>query len=110
VLTQITSFPSRHVKNLESRSQLLDAALSSADEANRRWEECRTVVDALKVENGQLRAEVTQLRAENAALHGALANGNAADAATTYARAKESAAIAAAEALAAAEKQGESSK
>ncbi|KAF8135441.1 hypothetical protein EV363DRAFT_1320709 [Boletus edulis] len=31
------------VKALESRSQLLDAALASADEANRRWEECRAL-------------------------------------------------------------------
>ncbi|KAF8591009.1 hypothetical protein K439DRAFT_1657097 [Ramaria rubella] len=45
-----------HVKALESRSQLLDTALASADEANRRWEECRALVDQLRVENAALRA------------------------------------------------------
>ncbi|KAJ7925234.1 hypothetical protein B0H13DRAFT_2314736 [Mycena leptocephala] len=50
----------QHVKSLESRSQLLDAALASADEANRRWEECRVLVDQLRVENAALRAALTQ--------------------------------------------------
>lgn len=45
---------------MESRSQLLDAALASADEANRRWEECRTLVDQLRVENAALRAALAQ--------------------------------------------------
>lgn len=49
----------RHVKALESRSQLLDAALASADEANRRWEECRALVDQLRVENAALRATLS---------------------------------------------------
>lgn len=53
-------FQSRHVKALESRSQLLDAALASADEANRRWEECRALVDQLRVENAALRAALSQ--------------------------------------------------
>jgi len=52
-----------HVKELEARSQLLDAALGSADEANCRWEECRALVDTLRVENGGLRAEIAGLRA-----------------------------------------------
>jgi hypothetical protein len=51
------------MKELEARSQLLEAALSSADEANRRWEECRAIVDQLRNENGGLRAEVASLRA-----------------------------------------------
>ncbi|KAJ7218128.1 hypothetical protein GGX14DRAFT_439932 [Mycena pura] len=50
----------QHVKQLESRSQLLDAALASADEANRRWEECRVLVDQLRIENAALRAALTQ--------------------------------------------------
>ncbi|KAJ6586855.1 hypothetical protein DFH09DRAFT_236231 [Mycena vulgaris] len=50
----------QHVKSLESRSQLLDAALASADEANRRWEECRVLVDQLRVENAALRAALNQ--------------------------------------------------
>ncbi|KAJ7072388.1 hypothetical protein C8F01DRAFT_1103831 [Mycena amicta] len=50
----------QHVKQLESRSALLDAALQSADEANRRWEECRVLVDQLRVENAALRAALTQ--------------------------------------------------
>ena len=50
----------RHVKALESRSQLLDAALASADEANRRWEECRALVDQLRIENAALRAALSQ--------------------------------------------------
>lgn len=51
------------MKELEARSNLLEAALSSADEANRRWEECRAIVDQLRNENSQLRAEVASLRA-----------------------------------------------
>ncbi|OAX40368.1 hypothetical protein K503DRAFT_662118, partial [Rhizopogon vinicolor AM-OR11-026] len=47
----------QHVKALESRSQLLDAALASADEANRRWEECRAL-------NDRLRDDITHLREE----------------------------------------------
>ncbi|KAH9485319.1 hypothetical protein JR316_0002227 [Psilocybe cubensis] len=50
----------QHVKALEARSQLLDAALASADEANRRWEECRALVDQLRVENNALRAALAQ--------------------------------------------------
>ena len=53
----------RHVKALESRSQLLDAALASADEANRRWEECRALVDQLRVENANLRAALSNTAA-----------------------------------------------
>ena len=53
-------FSDRHVKALESRSQLLDAALASADEANRRWEDCRQLVDQLRIENAALRAALQQ--------------------------------------------------
>jgi hypothetical protein len=56
----ITPSTNRHVKALESRSQLLDAALASADEANRRWEECRALVDQLRIENAALRAALSQ--------------------------------------------------
>lgn len=62
----------RHIKALESRSQLLDTALTSADEANRRWEHCRVHADQLQIENAALRAENATLRAENAALRAAL--------------------------------------
>lgn len=48
------------MKALESRSQLLDAALASADEANRRWEDCRALVDQLRIENAALRAALSQ--------------------------------------------------
>jgi len=51
-----------HVRDLEARSQLLDAALSSTEEANRRWEECRQLVDQLRAENVGLRAEINNLR------------------------------------------------
>ncbi|KAI1795704.1 hypothetical protein LXA43DRAFT_733373 [Ganoderma leucocontextum] len=54
----------QHVKTLESRSQLLDAALASADEANRRWEECRTIVDQLRIENATLRAALQAAQAQ----------------------------------------------
>ena len=57
--------PCRHVKALESRSQLLDAALASADEANRRWEDCRQLVDQLRIENAALRTLISQLQASN---------------------------------------------
>ena len=59
----------RHVKTLESRSQLLDAALASADEANRRWEECRTIVDQLRIENTTLRAALQATQAQLMALN-----------------------------------------
>jgi hypothetical protein len=52
----------QHVKALESRSQLLDAALASADEANRRWEECRALVDQLRIENAALRATLSNMQ------------------------------------------------
>jgi len=52
-----------HIKELEARCHLLDAALTSADEANRRWDECRAIVDQLRNENSQLRAEIASLRA-----------------------------------------------
>ena len=55
-ITHVFPIRFRHVKALESRSQLLDAALASADEANHRWEECRALVDQLRVENAALRA------------------------------------------------------
>ena len=57
--------PCRHVKALESRSQLLDAALASADEANRRWEDCRQLVDQLRIENAALRAALQQAQMMN---------------------------------------------
>ena len=57
----------RHVKALESRSQLLDAALASADEANRRWEECRALVDQLRIENTALRTALQQAQTQLAA-------------------------------------------
>ncbi|EKM54602.1 uncharacterized protein PHACADRAFT_258572 [Phanerochaete carnosa HHB-10118-sp] len=55
----------QHVKALESRSQLLDAALASADEANRRWEDCRQLVDQLRIENSALRAALAQAQMMN---------------------------------------------
>lgn len=55
------------MKALESRSQLLDAALASADEANRRWEECRALVDQLRIENTALRSALQQAQAQLAA-------------------------------------------
>ncbi|TFY62110.1 hypothetical protein EVJ58_g4073 [Rhodofomes roseus] len=64
--------PERHVKALESRSQLLDAALASADEANRRWEECRALVDSLRIEINTLRGHISALQEENGKLRDAL--------------------------------------
>ena len=65
----VSNFTHRHVKTLESRSQLLDAALASADEANRRWEECRTIVDQLRIENATLRAALQATQAQLMALN-----------------------------------------
>ncbi len=64
ILTPLSLY--RHVKALESRSQLLDAALASADEANRRWEDCRALVDQLRIENAALRAALNQLQQQQA--------------------------------------------
>lgn len=74
----LTEFCRRHVKALESRSQLLDAALASADEANRRWEECRALVDQLRVENAALRAALSQAQL----LNGQVPNGTESSAPT----------------------------
>ena len=49
---------------------MLDSALASADEANRRWEECRALVDQLRVENAALRAALTQAQMANAGVVG----------------------------------------
>lgn len=63
-LILLTHVSFRHVRALESRSQLLDAALGSADEANRRWEECRALVDQLRIENAALRAALSQAQTQ----------------------------------------------
>jgi len=60
----------QHVKALESRSQLLDTALASADEANRRWEECRALVDQLRMENAALRSTLSNLQAQQSGSNG----------------------------------------
>ncbi|KAG8900379.1 hypothetical protein FRB99_006102 [Tulasnella sp. 403] len=57
-----------HVKALESRSQLLDAALASVEEANRRWEESRALVESLRMENAQLRAALNAFQQAGAAV------------------------------------------
>ena len=54
---------------------MLDSALASADEANRRWEECRALVDQLRVENAALRAALTQAQMAGASA-GVVADGN----------------------------------
>ena len=58
------------MKALEQRSQLLDAALAGADEANRRWEECRALVDQLRIENAALRTALQQAQGQITALGG----------------------------------------
>jgi hypothetical protein len=63
----------RHIKYLESRSELLDAALQQAEESNRRWEEARGVMDALKRENEILRRALTQYNPANSAALSSLA-------------------------------------
>jgi hypothetical protein len=40
---------------LEARAALLDETISQTEEANRRWEECRALVDQLRHENAMLR-------------------------------------------------------
>ena len=39
---------------------MLETAMAQADEANRRWEECRTLVDQLRAENAALRVALQQ--------------------------------------------------
>ena len=51
----LTIFYPRHIKYLESRSELLDAALQQAEESSRRREEARGMVLVLKRENEILR-------------------------------------------------------
>ncbi|KAJ7495929.1 hypothetical protein B0H11DRAFT_2226925 [Mycena galericulata] len=54
----------RHLelKELETRSTLLDAALASVEEANRRLEEYSALIDKLRVENAALRVALSQDR------------------------------------------------
>lgn len=49
-----------HVKDLEQRSQALDQVISDLNDTNRRFEECRHMVDALRVENQRLTAALQQ--------------------------------------------------
>lgn len=49
----------RHVKQLESRSAMLDVALANADEANRRLEDSRILVEQLRAENQALRTALS---------------------------------------------------
>lgn len=58
------------MKALESRSQLLDAALESADQANRRWEEARQLIEGLRVENATLRAALATYQAQAGVVSG----------------------------------------
>jgi hypothetical protein len=43
------------VRSLEQRAILLEETIEKAEEANRRWEECRVLVDQLRHENAMLR-------------------------------------------------------
>ncbi|KAB5596001.1 BZIP transcription factor [Ceratobasidium theobromae] len=49
----------QHVKQLESRSAMLDVALANADEANRRLEDSRILVEQLRAENQALRTALS---------------------------------------------------
>lgn len=49
----------QHVKQLESRSAMLDVALANADEANRRLEDQRILVEQLRAENQALRTALS---------------------------------------------------
>ncbi len=50
----------RHVRELEARSAMLEQAIADANEAQRRYEECRHLVDALRLENQRLLAALEQ--------------------------------------------------
>jgi hypothetical protein len=49
-----------HVKDLEGRSAMLDQVMVDLAETNRRFEECRHMVDALRSENQRLTAALQQ--------------------------------------------------
>lgn len=49
-----------HVKELEGRSAMLDQVMMDLNETNRRFEECRHMVDALRAENQRLTAALQQ--------------------------------------------------
>lgn len=49
----------QHVKQLESRSAMLDVALANADDANRRLEDSRILVEQLRAENQALRTALS---------------------------------------------------
>lgn len=49
-----------HVKELEQRSQALDQVMMDLNDTNRRFEECRHMVDALRAENQRLTAALQQ--------------------------------------------------
>lgn len=50
------------MKQLETRAALLEEALEQANEANRRWEETRALVDQLRHENAMLRAALDKVQ------------------------------------------------
>lgn len=50
----------QHVRELEARSTMLDQAIADANESQRRYEECRHLVDALRLENQRLLAALEQ--------------------------------------------------
>ncbi|KAF8320658.1 hypothetical protein DL93DRAFT_2073277 [Clavulina sp. PMI_390] len=49
-----------HVKELETRSTMLEQALANLDETNRQLEECRHIINALRSENQRLSAALQQ--------------------------------------------------
>lgn len=59
-----------HVKELEQRSTLLEQVMADLAETNRRFDECRHMVDALRSENQRLSAENQRLSAALSATGG----------------------------------------
>lgn len=59
-----------HVKELEHRSTLFEQAMADLADTNRRYDECRHMVDALRSENQRLSAENQRLSAALAAAGG----------------------------------------
>lgn len=58
----ITGSVYRKLKDLENKMESLNEALDAQREANRRWEESATLVEALRVENASLRAQLEEAR------------------------------------------------
>lgn len=64
-LSILTQYCYSHIREMEEKSELIDAALSQTAEANRRYEECKYAIEMLQKENEGLRELLQSIKARN---------------------------------------------